>query len=209
MSSYCYTTVALSRGQSRWRCGRTPMKASECEDFEARARRKHPRSYARDLTRLSWPIETSQSLVSARDAAPKDPGQKSVRIVRTTKKPTIDGIVDPAEWAGAARIDDVYQVNPVEYAPASERTEIYLYYDDDALYIGAIMYQPPETITANMLRQNGSITQDDTLFVTLEPCVAWSCSVRAGTTWSARVRAGVSTCPRTGGPASFFAGPPC
>jgi hypothetical protein len=101
--------------------------------------------------------------------APKDPGQKSVRIVRTEKKPTIDGVVDPAEWAGAARIDDVHQVNPVEYAPASERTEIFLFYDDDALYVGAIMHQPPETITAKMLRQNGSITQDDTLFVTLDP----------------------------------------
>lgn len=99
----------------------------------------------------------------------KDPGQKTVRIVRTSVKPTIDGVVNKDEWAGAARIDDLHQVNPVEYAPASERSEIYLYYDDDALYVGAIMYQPPDTITANMLRQNGSITQDDTLFVTLDP----------------------------------------
>ncbi len=52
-------------------------------------------------------------------AAPlKDPGQKTVRIVRTAVKPTIDGIVNEAEWAGAARIDDLHQVNPVEYAPA-------------------------------------------------------------------------------------------
>src|SRR5512138_3926823 len=78
----------------------------------------------------------------------KDPGQKTVRIVRTSTKPTIDGVVNAAEWAGAARIDDVYQVNPVEYAPASERTEIFLSYDDNALYVGAIMYQPPESITA-------------------------------------------------------------
>ncbi|HVY63400.1 MAG TPA: DUF5916 domain-containing protein [Gammaproteobacteria bacterium] len=99
----------------------------------------------------------------------KDPGQKTVRIVRTAVKPTIDGVVNKDEWAGAARVDDLYQVNPVEYAPASERSEIYLYYDDDALYVGAILYQPPESITANMLRQNGSITQDDTLFITLDP----------------------------------------
>src|SRR6185369_7891568 len=102
-------------------------------------------------------------------SAPADPGQKTVRIVRTTVKPTIDGIVNDAEWAGAARIDDIYQVNPVEYAPASERSEIFLFYDDNALYIAAKMYQPPDSITANMLRQNGSITQDDTLFVTLDP----------------------------------------
>jgi Carbohydrate family 9 binding domain-like/Domain of unknown function (DUF5916) len=100
---------------------------------------------------------------------PKDPGQKTVRIVRTSMKPTIDGVVDDAEWAGAARIDDLQQVNPVEYAAPSERTEIFLYYDDHALYIGAKLYQPPDSITANMLRQNGSITQDDTLFITIDP----------------------------------------
>jgi len=44
----------------------------------------------------------------AQEAAPlTDPGQKTVRIVRTTTKPTIDGVVNPAEWAGAARIDDL------------------------------------------------------------------------------------------------------
>ena len=114
-------------------------------------------------------IAVAQAPASLPQGPLKDPGQKTVRIVRTTGKPTIDGVVNEAEWAGAARIDDLYQVNPVEYAPASERSEIYLFYDDHALYIAAKMYQPPESITANMLRQNGSITQDDTLFVTLDP----------------------------------------
>ena len=114
-------------------------------------------------------IAVAQAPASLPQGPLKDPGQKTVRIVRTTGKPTIDGVVNEAEWAGAARIDDLYQVNPVEYAPASERSEIYLFYDDHALYIAAKMYQPPDSITANMLRQNGSITQDDTLFVTLDP----------------------------------------
>jgi hypothetical protein len=102
-------------------------------------------------------------------APPRDPGQKTVHIVRTATPPTIDGKLDDAVWANAARIDDLHQVNPVEYAEPSERTEIYLLYDDDALYIGARLYQPPDELTANMMRQNGSITQDDTLFVTLDP----------------------------------------
>ncbi len=95
--------------------------------------------------------------------------RKMVRIVRTDTPPVIDGSLDDAVWANAALIDDLYQVNPVEYAAPSERTEIYLLYDDDSLYIAARMYNAPGEITANMLRQNGSITQDDSLFVTLDP----------------------------------------
>ena len=98
-----------------------------------------------------------------------DPGQKTVQIGRTTTRPTIDGALDDAVWATAARIDNFHQVNPVEYAVPSERTEIYLAYDDDALYVAARMFTPPGEITANIMRQGASITQEDSLFVTLDP----------------------------------------
>ena len=107
---------------------------------------------------------------SAQERAPlEDPGQKTVRIERTTARPVIDGALDDPAWASAARIDNFHQVNPVEYAEPSERTEIYLLFDDDALYIGARIYTPPGEITANVMRQGASITQEDSLFVTLDP----------------------------------------
>jgi len=101
--------------------------------------------------------------------APRDPGQKTVQIARTAARPTIDGVLDDAVWANAARIDSFHQVNPVEYAEPSERTEIYLLYDDDALYIAARLFTPPGGLTANVMRQGASITQEDSLFVTLDP----------------------------------------
>lgn len=91
-------------------------------------------------------------------------------MVRTDTPPVIDGKLDDAVWAQAAVVDDLHQVNPVEYAKPFERTEIYLLYDDDALYVGARLYDTdPAQITANTLRQSASITNDDTLFVTLDP----------------------------------------
>jgi hypothetical protein len=99
----------------------------------------------------------------------EDPGQKTVQIARTAARPVIDGALDDAAWATAARIDNFHQVNPVEYAEPSERTEIYLLYDDDALYVAARIYTPPGEITANVMRQGASITQEDSLFVTLDP----------------------------------------
>ena len=118
-------------------------------------------------------LPTMQALAQAPTTArtpPQDPGQKTVHIVRTDTPPVIDGVLDDAVWANAAVIDDLHQVNPAEYAKPSERTEIRLLYDDDALYIGIKLYDSePSKITANILRQNGSITSDDTIFVTLDP----------------------------------------
>jgi hypothetical protein len=96
-------------------------------------------------------------------------GQKVVRAVRTDTKPVIDGKLDDAAWANAAVLTDFHQVNPNEYAPSAGRMEIRLLYDKDALYVGAHMFQPPADITRNTMRQNGNITQDDTLFVTIDP----------------------------------------
>ena len=48
----------------------------------------------------------------------------------------------------AAVIDDLHQVTPVEFAAPTERTIIYLLYDDDELYVGARMLdKEPEQIT--------------------------------------------------------------
>ena len=110
----------------------------------------------------SWCALACAGWASAQETAPlQDPGQKTVRIARTMARPVIDGALDEAVWQSAARIDNFHQVNPVEYAEPSERTEIYLLYDDDALYNGARIYTPPGEITANVMRQGASITKED------------------------------------------------
>ncbi len=112
------------------------------------------------------------SAAAAQPAAIAVPGsvEKAVRMVRTDAPPVIDGVLDDAVWQNAALIDDLHQVNPIEYAPPSERTEILMLYDDRALYIGIKLYDSePEQITANSMRQGSSILDDDTIFVTIDP----------------------------------------
>ena len=116
-----------------------------------------------------WALLCAAGAFAQAPTAFEDPGQKTVQIARTAARPVIDGALDDAAWANAARIDNFHQVNPVEYAEPSERTEIYLLYDDDALYVAARIYTPPGEITANVMRQGASITQEDSLFVTLDP----------------------------------------
>ncbi len=80
---------------------------------------------------------------------------KYFQAVRTETPPIIDGLIDDAVWQNAAFIDDLHQITPVEFAEPSERTEIYVLYDQDALYIAARLFIDPEKITANILRQVG------------------------------------------------------
>ncbi len=96
--------------------------------------------------------------------------RKTARVERTRVPPVLDGVLNEAEWSGAGFVDDLEQVQPVEHAAPFERTEVYLLYDDDALYIGARLYDTePALITANVLRQNSWIVPDDAFYVTLDP----------------------------------------
>jgi hypothetical protein len=96
--------------------------------------------------------------------------EKEVRIQRAAEAPVIDGVLSEEIWARAPVIDDFHQVNPVEFAEASERTEVRILYGRDALYIGVRMFDSePELITARVLRQNQGIGSDDRFFIHLDP----------------------------------------
>jgi len=53
---------------------------------------------------------------------------------------TVDGNLDEAAWAKATPITDFRQQQPHEGAPASQRTEVRVLYDERAIYVGARMY---------------------------------------------------------------------
>ncbi len=81
----------------------------------------------------------------AQQAAAGTPSQTDPRPVargsRRTGPIAIDGRLDDAAWAAAQPITQFTQQQPDEGRPASERTEVRILYDDQALYIGARMYE--------------------------------------------------------------------
>src|ERR1035437_9888950 len=52
----------------------------------------------------------------------------------------IDGKLDEAAWDAAPAITDFRQYDPDEGAPASEKTEVHILIDDDAIYVGWRLY---------------------------------------------------------------------
>ncbi len=73
----------------------------------------------------------------------------------------LDGRIDEAVWATATPITDFTQQEPVEGAEPSERTEIRVVFDEDNLYIGAIIYDDPEGVMAFQRERDAFLSTDD------------------------------------------------
>lgn len=98
------------------------------------------------------------------------PAQKRVRAVRVDTPPVIDGKLDEAVWQLAEPITDFHQIRPGNQSAPSEATEVYVLYDDDALYIGARMADSePNLIAAPVIRHGQGLGSDDRLVVILDP----------------------------------------
>jgi hypothetical protein len=85
---------------------------------------------------------------------------------RLTQPISIDGDVTDAAWAATPVITTFTQTDPVEGAPVSQRTEVRILYDDDALYIGAILHDTGE-ITTRLARRD-ALGESDAFSVTLD-----------------------------------------
>ena len=97
-------------------------------------------------------------------------GDKTVTIVRIDSEPEIDGLLDEAIWAQATLIEDLHQLNPVEYAQPSQPTEIRLAYDENALYVSArLLDSDADRITAQVLRQGEGLSNEDRFAIILDP----------------------------------------
>jgi len=93
-------------------------------------------------------------------------GRPSVTAVRADESPTIDGRLDDAVWESATRITEFVQSTPVEGAPATEDTEVYVAFDSTHLYIGMYAhYSDPGLVRANRVDRDQASRGDDTISV--------------------------------------------
>lgn len=92
-------------------------------------------------------------------------------MVRTDTPPVIDGRLDDPVWERATVVDDFHQSQPIEGAEPTERTAIYLLYDDHALYIGGRFWDSePDLIAAGTLRHRSlRLGDDDRIAIVLSP----------------------------------------
>ena len=124
----------------------------------------------RVLAALQGLVPAALLLSLALPAFSAEPSAKSFTIASAQRAPVVDGVFDPEEWQDATRVDDFHQIAPVEFSVPSQRTEVYVKYDADTLYVGArLLDDVPGGVTANVMRQGENLQDDDSFGVVLSP----------------------------------------
>jgi len=114
----------------------------------------------------------SVNAAPADEAAAVSPGVKAVCVDLQQRNvaPVLDGVLDDAVWARATRIDDLHQFQPIDHGEPSEKSEFFISYDEDFLYIGARLYDSdPAAISARQLVQGNTLRFDDAIEFLLDP----------------------------------------
>ena len=95
-------------------------------------------------------------------------GRPSVTAARAADPPQIDGQLDDAIWQGAIRLTEFSQVRPVDGAPATEETEVWVAYDSGNIYFAMhAHYTDPSIARANRVDRDQT-RSDDTISVYLD-----------------------------------------
>lgn len=94
---------------------------------------------------------------------------RSMRAVRANSLVKIDGILDDAAWASAKPESDFTQSYPKAGQPATERTEVRITYDDNALYVGVRAFDShPDSIAAQLARRDATGIYSDWIHVVID-----------------------------------------
>ena len=84
-------------------------------------------------------------------------GRTTVRAVRLTGELRLDGRLDEAVYESVPPMTDFVQQDPIEDAPATEKTEVWVFFDDDNVYVvGRCWDSHPERMIINEMRRDGS-----------------------------------------------------
>lgn len=81
----------------------------------------------------------------------------------------LDGRLDDAAWLGAQMLSGLVQREPLEGTPVSERTEVRILYDDEALYVGAWLYDGrTEALVFGQTLRDASLNDADAFLLVLD-----------------------------------------
>ncbi|MBI4520860.1 MAG: hypothetical protein HY701_08480, partial [Gemmatimonadetes bacterium] len=88
--------------------------------------------------------------------------------LRVNTSPVIDGVLDDRAWTTGEALGGFVQQEPVEGRPVSQGTEVKILFDEEALYIGAWLYQPPEDVVLGERLRDSEIDDSDAFVVVLD-----------------------------------------
>ena len=96
----------------------------------------------------------------------RDGGQATIRAIRLATALRVDGELDEPVYETVAPVSDFIQQLPDEGAPSTERTDAWVMFDEENLYISGRCWEsvPPEAWVATELRRDASNMLNNDLF---------------------------------------------
>ena len=87
--------------------------------------------------------------------------RRSFDVHRVAAPLKIDGVIDPAEWPGAKPMELAWETFPQNNAPASIKSEAFIGYDENNLYVALRAYDPnPAAIRAHLTDRDSAYSDD-------------------------------------------------
>src|SRR5262245_4148188 len=93
----------------------------------------------------------------------------AVRLSEGASAPVVDGRVNDEAWLTVTPYDSFTQTDPIEGAPATERTEVRVLFDKSHIYIGVICFDSePSKIIVNQSQRDADLTETDGIILVLD-----------------------------------------
>jgi uncharacterized protein DUF5916 len=123
-------------------------------------------AFAQDASSSDGAPALVGSEVVARDAA----GRVTIRAVRLTEPLIVDGLLEDPIYGRVPAIGDFVQQEPHEGEPATERTEIWIFFDARNIYfaVRCLDDQPDRIIANEMRRDSNNIFQNDNVQIVID-----------------------------------------
>ncbi len=110
----------------------------------------------------------SSTRPSTRPALPP-PDAKVIQAVRTTEPIVLDGRLDEAIWKTTPAATGFTQNDPQDGTPATEPTDVWVAYDDHALYVAAFCHDSDPSKILKRLGRRDAQTDSDWFMVAVDP----------------------------------------
>ncbi|MGH7481941.1 MAG: DUF5916 domain-containing protein [Longimicrobiales bacterium] len=114
------------------------------------------------VTAAASPLAAQTAASPSGDAAATRQAARVLSAHRLAgEPPTIDGRIDEPVWASADAATGFTQIDPDLGAPATQRTEVRVLYDADAVYVAARMHDTAaDSIVARLARRDAGVHSD-------------------------------------------------
>jgi len=156
---------------------RAPTRRTHCARAPICVRSSnYPYGEAIDIPNVIYRMSTAATLIlslipltTVTGLAQEGADSPTLAATRISGRPTVDGVLNEDFWNRVPPISGFLQRDPVDGAPASERTEVRVAFDPDGLYFGFVFHdRRPDLIRRNILHRGGRIDKDDRVIIAID-----------------------------------------